>query len=95
MITEWKDFYKEVQLSSGGNIIMEDDCTLNHETLHSLGLNHTHRDERPIPTAGYRYTFPCAISKRSKAVANSRTPSDKNVIPLRYAFYVTPAMACY
>ncbi|AQX10179.1 DUF4280 domain-containing protein [Elizabethkingia ursingii] len=24
MITEWKDFYKEVQLSNGGNIIMED-----------------------------------------------------------------------
>ncbi len=63
-------------------LVPGDDCTLNHETLHGLGLNHTHRDERPNSTAGYRYTFPCAISNQLQAVANSRASTD-NVMSYR------------
>ena len=50
--------------------------------MHGLVLNHTHRDERPNSTAGYRYTFPCAISNQLQAVANSRASTD-NVMSYR------------
>lgn len=58
-------------LSGGG-----DDCTLNHETFHGLGLCHTHRDSVPLHMPGYRYIYPNAIASTLQPVANPTDATD-------------------
>lgn len=67
-------------LASGG-----DDCTLNHEALHGLGLCHTHRNHKPIPTVwkGYKYIFPCAIINRPYQLSANSRDSTENVMSYR------------
>lgn len=67
-------------LPSGG-----DDCTLNHETLHGLGLCHTHRNHRPIPTKwkDYKYIFPCAIINEPYQLSPNNRDSTDNVMSYR------------
>lgn len=58
-------------LSGGG-----DDCTLNHETFHGLGLCHTHRDGIPVDMPGYRYIYPNAIASSLQPAANPTDATD-------------------
>lgn len=52
-------------LPSGG-----DDCTLNHETLHGLALNHTHNDGTPIKEVTRKYTYPNALVNLNDSTNN-------------------------
>jgi len=70
------------------NVVMftlkdKDDCTLNHESLHALGLYHSHRDHLIIPTkhSNYKYTF-------SNAKTNHKDATD-NVMSYRSTAYAT------
>ncbi|PAM91419.1 hypothetical protein B4N84_28345, partial [Flavobacterium sp. IR1] len=63
-----------VQSISERNVIIytldsNDNCTLNHETLHGLGLCHSHRNHPIIPESmsNYKYTFPCAQESNIQA----------------------------
>lgn len=53
-----------------------DDCTLNHETLHGLGLCHTHRDSIPLNMAAYKYIYPNAISSALQKIPNRANATD-------------------
>jgi type VI secretion system secreted protein VgrG len=65
-----------------------DDCTLNHETLHGLGLCHTHRDTRPLHRKGYKYIYPNAGASLLQPIRNPRDSTD-NVMCYRDVAYTT------
>ena len=44
--------------------------TMSHETLHGLGLLHTHRDETPIKEPGSKYIYPNGNIQPNKATDN-------------------------
>ncbi|OXA91235.1 contractile injection system protein, VgrG/Pvc8 family [Flavobacterium hercynium] len=47
-----------------------DNYTLNHETMHGLGLYHTHRDHAILTESGYKYTFPCGVKTDFQQTGN-------------------------
>ncbi|PAM94962.1 hypothetical protein B4N84_06655, partial [Flavobacterium sp. IR1] len=61
-----------------------DDSTLNHETLHGLGLCHSHRNHQIIPDSmsNYKYTFPCALESNIQAKPDPKNATD-NVMGYR------------
>ncbi|WP_264857615.1 phage baseplate assembly protein V, partial [Capnocytophaga catalasegens] len=70
-----------------------DDCTLNHETLHGLGLCHTHRDSIPIKGITddlgneighkYKYVYPCAIPLPPLHPIGNSLESTSNIMSYR------------
>lgn len=58
-----------------------DDCTLNHETLHGLGLYHTHRNSSPVQHSNIKYIYPNAL--------NNPIDSTDNVMCYRNVAYTT------
>lgn len=71
-------------------LIGGDDCTLNHETLHGLGLCHSHRDHVIIPNnrSNYIYTYPNALASAIQPVPNPLHSTD-NVMCYRSIAYTT------
>jgi len=84
-----------VERLGASNVIMftligGDDCTLNHETLHGLGLCHSHRDHIIIPNnrPNYVYTYPNALASAIQPIPNPLNSTD-NVMCYRSVAYTT------
>ncbi|PBJ13096.1 type VI secretion system Vgr family protein [Flavobacterium sp. ACN6] len=67
---------------------VRDDSTLNHESLHGLGLCHTHRDAKPLHRRNYKYIYPNAQGSILQPIPNPRDSTD-NVMCYRSVAYTT------